>query len=164
MWAISLKQVSYNFIPIAPHPGGFGAIRKHDIHTGVDIYCDNNDIVSAFEDGIVIDRGIFTGKNAGTPWWNETYYITVQHKNYQVLYGEIISFLQIGEKVAANKVIGNVKQVLKKPAKQAIHNHSLSMLHIEVYNNTSFKVIEPVVWELNSPKPEILIDPAILFK
>ncbi len=37
-----LKNYKHN-IPIGIEFGAFGVIRKFDVHTGVDLYCNNND-------------------------------------------------------------------------------------------------------------------------
>lgn len=51
--------------------GMFGAVRKYDIHTGVDLYCEEGSLVSEYEDGIVVAIEDFTGVKANSPWWNE---------------------------------------------------------------------------------------------
>lgn len=50
-----------------PHAGGvFGAVRKYDIHTGIDLYCESGDHVYAIEDGIVVNVCHFTGPKVGS--------------------------------------------------------------------------------------------------
>lgn len=44
--------------------GVFGAKRKFDMHTGIDLYCTEQTPVYAIEDGIVIGVENFTGPNA----------------------------------------------------------------------------------------------------
>lgn len=114
-------------IPQGIHAGAFGAIRKHDIHTGIDLYVPENTSVYALDDGIVIDISVFTGQLASppSPWWNETYAVIVYHVNLNVfiLYGEIqpinLKKYQIVEK---GSLIGNVlrvsKNTLTDPAKK----------------------------------------------
>ena len=72
-----------------PHPGGFGSIRKHDIHTGVDIYCEQEQQVVAVEDGEVVLIENFTGENASppSPWWKETKAILIEGISGVVVYG-----------------------------------------------------------------------------
>ena len=48
-----LKNI--NKIPKKPHPAAFGSIRKFDIHTGVDLYCNPGDSVVSILDGEVFD-------------------------------------------------------------------------------------------------------------
>ena len=70
--------------------GQFGAVRKHDIHTGIDLYCPPNSKVFAMEAGRVIVRGAFTGMAAGSPWWNDTQYLVIRSDAGRIiLYGEI---------------------------------------------------------------------------
>jgi hypothetical protein len=48
-------------IPAHPHPGAFAARRRHDVHTGVDLYCSEGEPVLAVEDGDVVNVEPFTG-------------------------------------------------------------------------------------------------------
>ena len=48
-------QYDYSFPRIKDdHPGAFGAIRKFDVHTGVDLYCKKRTPICAVEDGEVV--------------------------------------------------------------------------------------------------------------
>ena len=100
-WYNPLKN-PFLYIPTYPHLGAFGASRKHDIHTGVDLYCNAGDSVYAVESGIVKAKGVFTGKKNGTGWWNDTDYIIVSGKSGNVVYGEIeiSSNWKIGDSVS----------------------------------------------------------------
>jgi len=49
-----MKPLNNYILPVDNSQGLFGAIRKHDIHTGIDLYCEKHDIVYAIEDGIKI--------------------------------------------------------------------------------------------------------------
>ena len=40
MWRWPLAAPTSHPVPGPGHPGSFGAIRKHDRHTGVDLYCE----------------------------------------------------------------------------------------------------------------------------
>jgi len=60
------------------HPGTFGAIRKFDIHTGVDLYCDHGTKVYSIEPGLVISVENFTGSLAESPWWNDTQAVLIK--------------------------------------------------------------------------------------
>ena len=71
------------------HPGAFGAVRKFDVHTGVDLYCKQGTPICAVEDGTVVEIEIFTGPRAESPWWNETLAILVEGKSGVVCYGEV---------------------------------------------------------------------------
>jgi len=48
-----IKNYKYQ-IPTGEELGAFGVTRKHDVHTGVDMYCEQGDEVVAMEDGIVV--------------------------------------------------------------------------------------------------------------
>lgn len=135
--------------------GKFGVIRKYDIHTGIDLYCENNDHVYAMESGIVKKNQPFTGTDVGSPWWENTNYVGVLGDSGYIVYGEITSDLKEGSLVNKGDIIGNVKQVLKtnkgKPQ---------SMLHLEYYKNY---IEDPIVWNLNAEKHQDLLNPESLF-
>lgn len=141
------------------YAGMFGAIRKHDIHTGMDIYCDPNQICTPVEDGVVTKIELFTGPNASppSPWWNETYAIHVEGKSGVVVYGEISPSkkIQVGKKVSVGQTMGQIKTVLKKDK-----GLPMTMLHIELYKPGT---TDTVVWNLGEPQPESLLDPTPYF-
>lgn len=140
-------------IPIGTHQGAFGAIRKHDIHTGVDLYCNRGQSVVAMEDGRVISIENFTGPHAGTPWWKNTKAVLVKGSSGIIVYGEIspVDKIKVGDKVRAGKKIGKVLRVLRKNKGLPMY-----MLHLELYSSN---IKETVVWNHNSEKPEFLINP-----
>jgi murein DD-endopeptidase MepM/ murein hydrolase activator NlpD len=146
-------------IPLAPHPGSFGYVRKNHIHEGVDLYAEEGDDVVAIEDGVVHKIIPFTGEIANTPWWNNTYSIFIEHNGYNINYGELIpvEHLKEGDTVKAGEVIGHIRTVLLKDK-----GRPMAMLHIEMYQPAA---TDPVTeWSLNTPKPEHLIDPTHLLK
>ena len=149
--------LSYKYsteIPIYPHPGSFGFIRKNHIHEGIDLYAEDGDEVIAMEDGIILSIIPFTGEIAGSPWWNNTYSIFVKHKDFIVNYGEItpLSSLKEGDAVKAGDIIGNIKTVLLKDK-----GRPMSMLHLEMY---SLDAVKPITeWSLNTEKHVTLMDP-----
>lgn len=177
----SYNQITYG-IPVDKHPGSFGAIRKYDIHTGVDIYCEDKTRVYAVEDGEITSIYPFTGEIVGTGWWEETYAIAVKGKSGIVLYGELckqsVNFLNksIGDEVKAGGLIGRVKRVLPEDKlRKDIQGHSTSMLHIEIYdrNHKTNRVrvkdgseydMYDSIWSLNEEKPNYLIDPTPYLK
>lgn len=142
-------------IPIGDHPGSFGAVRKYDVHTGVDLYCCEGASVYAIEDGVVVNVCDFTGPIVGTPWWNDTRAILVEGKSGVFLYGEVQEFVDIGDTVVAGQMIGHVKRVLTKDK-----GKPMDMLHLELYTH-GYRG-NGVVWELNANKPELLLDPTTL--
>lgn len=127
------------YYPVFPHLGAFGAVRKHDIHTGCDIYCDENSPVYAVEDGTVVARGQFTGSRVGVPWYNNTRYVSIKGKSGIVVYGEIKYDKDVvaGGHVVKGELLGNVVKLLKHPPRKDIEHHSSSMLHIELLKQDS---------------------------
>lgn len=147
------------FIPTGNHPGSFGCKRKHDVHTGVDLYCCHGDVVRAVEDGKVVSIGPFTGPQAGSDWWKDTSYIMVEGPSGVINYGEI-EVLCDKSHVKKGEIIGRVKQVLPDDKiRMDIPHHSCSMLHMELYIHGTN---EPVIWPLNDEKPKNLKDPTNL--
>lgn len=134
-----------------PHARGeFGAVRKYDIHTGVDLYCKPLSEVHAIEDGVVVAHGPFTGPDAGSPWWNHTHYVMVEGASGVVLYGELWPFVSTGELVYAGDALGVVLTVLRKDK-----GLPMTMLHMELYEP---KTTKPVEWKLDEPQPATLRD------
>jgi len=145
------------------HPGAFGAIRKHDIHTGVDLYVKqtNSNTVKSVEAGIVVAIVNFTGPKAESPWWNETKAILIEGKSGVVCYGELEprETIFLDKEVIAGEILGSIIPVFgKEKIKNEIENHSNLMLHIELYTKGTK---EPVWWKLNESQPKNLLDPTI---
>ena len=140
-------------IPVAPHLGAFGVVRKNHTHEGVDLYVPNGDPVFAVEPGIVVAILPFTGEHCGSPWWHDTWCVMVEGASGVVNYGEIVPRpgLDIGDEVRPIDVVGHVKTVLKKDK-----GRPMSMLHIELYEAG---VREPVEWLPDAPRPAGLLDP-----
>lgn len=146
-----------NETPSLPgYEGSFGAIRKHDVHTGVDLYCTAGAEVGAIEEGEVIGVLPFTGPHADSPWWNDTYAVLIQGASGIFCYGEIQPEVQVGWRVKEGESIGVVIPVLKKNK-----GKPMSMLHLELYVDP---MREPVVWALGQTKPEGLVDPTFILK
>jgi len=139
------------------HQGMFAAVRKYDIHTGVDCYCDPDQLVVSMEDGVVVKIEEFTGENAvpPSPWWNNTKAVFVEGKTGVFVYGEIkpLDSLKVGEKIKAGKILGRVVTVLKKDK-----GLPMTMLHIELYKTGTR---ETVIWNLEEAQPESLLDPTL---
>ncbi len=139
----------------------FGAVRKYDIHTGIDLWCLPDPPIYAMRDGIVIWQEVFTGPSAGSPWWNDTFALAVQDKTGITLYGEI----QVDHEVdlwfnvpqttkipvKAGQLVGTVMTVLKKDK-----GVPTTMLHLERYMLGSTC---STVWNLGEPQPRRLLDP-----
>ena len=141
---------------VISNEGSFGAVRKYDIHTGIDLYSEEGSVVYSIEPGIVKKVALFTGPNAGSPWWEETHYVGVAGSSGYIVYGEIDPQLTEGQKVEMGAVIGKVKRVLKKNK-----NKPMTMLHLELYDHF---VDDPVVWNLGKSKPDHLLNPISLIE
>lgn len=137
----------------------FAAIRKYDIHTGVDIFAPEGTDVLAAEEGIVVLSGYFTGPNAlyVSPWWNETSFVMVQTSSGLVHnYGEISPSVKIGDVVKRGDKIGTIQTVLKTDK-----GLPMSMLHFEMYKDIPDCW---ALWSLDENKPELLLDPTEVLK
>ncbi len=145
-------------VPLGDDLGAFGVIRKHDIHTGIDLYCNEGDEVYAIEDGEVLAIKPFTGEIAGFPWWNDTYAVAVKGKSGVINYGEIQpdDKLNVGDKITEGTPLGHVIPVLKKDKGKV---PSMNMLHLELYEEYNDHWIE---WQLDTPQPENLKNPTDL--
>ncbi len=138
----------------APHSGGtFGAVRKHDIHTGVDLYCPVGTGVVAVEDGIIVAVVPFTGSDTDAPssWWHNTQAVLVESTDRVLCYGEIAPQVTIHQAVRAGDMLGTVLQVLRHDK-----GKPMSMLHFEMYCRGTR---EPVWWFRNEPQPPELLNP-----
>jgi hypothetical protein len=163
-WLFPLCQWTGN-IPKSDlgHPGAFGTQRKHDIHTGVDLYVNEQDKkeVRAVESGKIVAVVDFTGINADSPWWSPTKAVLVEGKSGVVCYGEISPepYIEIGFFLNVGQTIGKIIPVFSKDRiRKDIIDHSNYMLHIELYAHGT---TEPVWWNLNEEKPQNLLDPTI---
>lgn len=155
-------QLPFNLpypIPVEGEPGYFGAVRKYDIHTGIDLYCGPYQAVYAIESGVVVKVEDFTGPLVGSPWWNDTKAVLVEGESGVIVYGEIspLEGLEVGEQITKGDFIGNVIPVLKK-RKSDIPEH---MLHLELMDHGCY---DTLVWQLNEDKPTCLHNPIGLIK
>jgi hypothetical protein len=146
-------------VPVAPHQGGFGAVRRHDLHTGVDLYVADGTALFAIEGGYVVALDRFTGADVGTPWWNETWAVLIEGAHGGICYGEIqpAAWLRPGVFVYEGAVLGMVRQVLR-----ADKGLPKSMLHVELYQ-TGYRG-GWAEWAIDSPQPEGLMDPTPLLR
>lgn len=134
-------------------PGQFGVVRKHDIHTGVDLYTYPGMPVLPVEDGVVVAIEDFTGPQAGSPWWNETQAVLVEGASGVVCYGELspLRDLTVGDLVGVESCLGCVKTVLRKDK-----GRPMTMLHLELYKKGQR---ETAWWRHGEPCPDGLLDP-----
>lgn len=148
-------------IPINAHPGAFGNARKYDFHTGVDLYGTPGDWVYAIEDGEILSIDRFTGKRPDS-WWLPTDAIIVKSENHNWVYGEIIpnSTLKIGDIVKAGQLLGELTPVLPpEKLRLDIPKHSVTMLHLEKYDNTYELDMGWAIWKERLDRPKYLLDP-----
>ena len=151
-------------LPEYNEPGAFGAVRKFDIHEGVDIYCVRHAKVYAMEDGEVVASYHYTGNAAKCDWWNDTWCIKIKGKSGVITYGELEmpeynrKLPSVGTFVKAGDLIGVVGQVLKDGKKRDdIRNHNVCMLHIELRTENchldGWKLVEDRDKKLLDPTP-----------
>jgi hypothetical protein len=146
-------------LPLNTEPGSFGAVRRHDVHTGVDLYCEDGEPVYAIEDGVISNYGPFTGIGAESPWWEDTDFICIKGRSGKILYGEIIIDKRMLSKtnVKEGDLLGTVKRVIRVDK-----GRPMTMLHIELYNEKYSGSGE--VWHLGEPKPYCLEDVTQILK
>ena len=154
-------------LPLYNEPGAFGAVRKFDIHEGVDIYCEKYARVYAMEDGEVVASYHYTGNVAKCDWWNDTWCIKIKGKSGVITYGELEmpeynrNLPSVGTFVKAGDFIGVVGQVLKDGKKRDdIRNHNVCMLHIELRTENCHLD----GWKLGEDRDKKLLDPTPYLK
>lgn len=143
-------------LPVGPHPGAFGVVRKHHIHEGVDLYCPSGTKVYAVEDGKVVAVLPFTGAKAGLPWWLDTEAVLVEGASGVVLYGEVAAVVKVGTDVKAGDLVGQVIQVLRNDK-----GRPTSMLHLERHVRGTRTLVE---WYADAPRPPSLLDPTLMLQ
>lgn len=143
-------------LPVEPHPGAFGVVRKHHIHEGVDLYCPSGTQVCAVEDGEVVAVLPFTGVKAGLPWWLDTDAVLVEGASGVVLYGEVAAAVGVGTSIKAGDRVGQVVRVLRNDK-----GRPTSMLHLELHVPGTRALVE---WYADSPRPPSLLDPTLMLQ
>lgn len=147
-------------LPINSHPGAFGCARRHNFHEGIDLYGTPGDYVYAIKNGIVVANERFTGPSVGFGWWNDTDAVTVQDDDGFFVYGELKSTLKVGDKVSKGSKIGELVPVLpNNKLRKDIPEHSVTMLHLERYNNEYTIDRGWASWEHWDSRPFYLEDP-----
>lgn len=154
LYSFPLKDFKYK-IPKGEDFGAFAVKRKYDIHTGIDLYCEEDSEVFAIEDGEIVKIDWFTGEKIDMPWWNNTMAIAISGHLGVIVYGELlpINTLKVGDKVNKGDLLGFIKPVLKTNKGKV---PSTSMLHLELFSEFNGEWIE---WNLDKTKPENLLDP-----
>lgn len=157
-WRWPLEGVSRGVIPREGDAGAFGAARRYDVHTGVDLHCAAGQRVGAVEEGRVVGIEDFTGPAAGSPWWLPTRAVLIEGASGVVLYGEVAprEGLKEGVFVRAGEELGVVSRVLRRDK-----GLPTSMLHIERY---ACGTRASVWWRLGEGRPTGLLDPSELLR
>jgi len=146
--------------------GSFGVVRKHDVHTGVDLYCEPGQEVRAVRDGWILLITAFTGASVGSPWWLDTSVVGVASRDGEcVLYGEIqpeMLHAAVGARVACGQLLGRVQRVRRED-----DGRPTTMLHLErwgsrgdvlrCYDGDGWKT--PNDWPIGVSRPVSLLDP-----
>ena len=132
-------------------PGRFGAVRTHDVHTGIDLYCAVSSRVTAVEAGTVVTIEPFTGPEAESPWWLSTEAVLVAGASGVVVYGEIHPEVEVGDQLEVGDRVGRVMRVLPEDK-----GRPTSMLHLELMTADARTT---VWWRLDEERPAVLLDP-----
>ena len=106
----------------------FGKKYTDGLHLGYDFDCPYNTEVKAIEDGIVLDSREINGFGSLNPS-SKGGAIFIQHGDMVALYGHVIRFVSIGEKVKEGQVIGTVRPFTN-------NGESLPHLHFGIWNNS----------------------------
>lgn len=149
-------------IPINNHPGAFGCARKHNFHEGIDLYGNPGDFVYAIRNGVVVANKPFTGPKTGYDWWLDTDALLVKDDDGYYVYGELTSSKKVGDIVVSGDKIGEITPVLPdNKYRPDIPEHSVTMLHLERYNNLYDISMGWSSWEKREDRPKYLEDPTI---
>lgn len=133
--------------------GLFGALRKYDIHTGLDLYTVQGEPVRVVKSGVVKEVIQFTGSEVGTPWWNKTYAVVVEDNEGCVwVYGELDTYVSKGQKVTTGQYIGFITPVLKTDKGK----NPTTMLHLEIWESN---YQSNFTWKHGEPCPKGLVNP-----
>lgn len=138
-------------LPLAPHPGAFGVVRRHHVHEGIDLYAPEGTAVTAVERGRVVAVLPFTGPAAGLPWWLDTWAVLVEGPTGVVVYGEIQPAITVNAEVEAGHLLGRIKRVLRHDK-----GRPTCMLHLELHTAGSRSCPE---WLDELARPPELLDP-----
>lgn len=140
--------------------GDFAFRRSFYHHPGVDIYCDDLQLVQAIETGTVVHIENFTGPNAipPSPWWLETWSVMVEGVSGVIGYCELkpLDHIKVGSVISEGEVFAAITPVLKKDK-----GNGRTMLHLEHYLPGTK---HHVTWVLDTPKPKELLNSRFLLE
>lgn len=158
-WNFPVSFDNCSGVPVGNHPGAFAVQRKHEQHTGVDLYVPEGELVRVVEAGTVVGIEHFTGEWDNSPWWNNTDCILVEGATGVICYGEIAvnPALKVGMRLKRGCGVGRVARVLKeKKERPDIPGHKTSMLHMEVYPHGVYRASHGFEDINNDPTPFLL--------
>lgn len=153
-----LRREDVAFPKCISKEGSFGHVRKHDVHTGIDLYTRYRAPVFAMEAGVVVSVEQFTGPPE-SPWWLPTKALLIEGSTGSICYGEVDprADVVVGLSVAAGEKIAEVVPVLPQgKERRDIPDHSRFMLHLELYEHGTTC---SVWWSKGDPQPQNLRDP-----
>ena len=153
-------------------PRSFGAVRKHDVHTGIDLVAAPLTQVFNVANGFVEAVVDFTGPEAGSPWWMDTEAVIVrlEKSGLCVLYGEVRASkaLRPGAFLRRGGFVGTVARTRRRETFCSwLGLVPSSMLHLELWESpeavwaryANLLETEPNDWPKGGPRPEGLLDP-----
>jgi hypothetical protein len=156
-----MKWPIFNKPPIIPDsdsPAAFGHKRSYYYHSGIDLYCEENQEIIAIESGKIVNIEIFTGPEADppSPWWNQTYSIMVEGKSGVIGYCELkpMFYIYLGMEIEEGDLLGKIIPVLKRDK-----GNGTTMAHIELYKPGAKSHL---TWNHGEEKPDQLLDPTKL--
>ena len=141
-------------VPVAPHPGAFGASRKLHIHGGVDLYCAEGTPVMAMEAGQVVAVAPVTGPHADKPWWLNTWMVMIEGDSGVLGYGGLKPAVAAGESVDPGDHLGQILSMVRFAA-----GRPTSLLHLELYEAGAR---QPATWLDAGQRPAGMLDPTPL--
>lgn len=138
-------------IPTWDGQNAFAAHRKHDIHTGIDLFWEPGEEVLSMTEGIVTDIRWFTGEkaNISSPWWHDTSAVFVRTPIGVIVYGEIEPTVQIWDTLKPWQPLWKLTKVLNKPES---FPYPKTMLHLELYESGFPDGTDAVEWHYTEKK------------
>lgn len=155
-------------------PRAFGAVRKYDVHVGVDLVAKPRTSVFSVLDGYVEAIVDFTGPEAGSPWWESTEAVIVRLVQSQVcvLYGEVCASrgLRAGALLRRGGFVGTVARARRRETLCLLLGLAPSaMLHLELWESPAAVraryagalARQPNDWPKDGVQPVGLLDPTL---
>ncbi len=165
-----LAQSYSKLLPSNGEMGCFWEFRDDRFHCGVDIYAPVGSPVSAIEDGIVLDMGLFTSPKFDH-YLEVSFHVLIAHSSGIVArYAQLDSaILECDDCIRQGQFIANTCRVLNLPQidehspryiQKLKQKNNLAMLHLEMFS--SYPICIPKYYAGNTfqkRKPCCLLDP-----